>query len=418
MSQFELRPIAAHEIDAYANCQATAFGSRYTPAKVESLERELVLDRSVAAFDGGQLVGASSSYATRMTVPGSSRPGVGFVTDVAVLPTHRRRGLLSAMMRWQLDDMHARGESVSVLFSSEGGIYERYGYGAASYAARYMVDKRLARLRTVGTSHSGAVSIGVPGSVHLIEQAQALEAFPLVREDYVSTRVGELDRPQSEWAELLGDPTSSAEGLRFYACFEQGGHIDGYVVYRVAPIDPRDHWRRAVFLEELCALSDVAYVSLWRYLLGIDLTGELRTRGRPVDEPVRYLFEDQRQFRTVSLGDRSWVRLIDVRRALSQRRYEEQGVLVLDVEDRLCAWNDGRFRISVDGDGIASVERADDALCDIALAVEVLGAAYLGGVPFAAMAEVGRVEERSEGMARRADRMFIGSRPPFCTTNF
>jgi hypothetical protein len=72
----------------------------------------------------------------------------------------------------------------------------------------------------------------------------------------------------------------------------------------------------------------------------------------------------------------------------------------------------------VDGDGIASVERADDALCDIALAVEVLGAAYLGGVPFAAMAEVGRVEERSEGMARRADRMFIGSRPPFCTTNF
>jgi predicted acetyltransferase len=182
-------------------------------------------------------------------------------------------------------------------------------------------------------------------------------------------------------------------------------------------MDPSDHWRRAVFVEELCSLSDESYMSLWRYLLGIDLTEELRTRSRPVDEPLRYLLEDQRHFRTASLGDRTWVRLVDVPCALGQRRYEEEEALVIEVEDAFCPWNDGRFRLSVDGDGAGTVERVD-AAADLALPVEALGALYLGGVPFVAMAEVGRIAEHTEGAARLADRMFAARRPPFCTTNF
>ena len=164
-------------------------------------------------------------------------------------------------------------------------------------------------------------------------------------------------------------------------------------------------------------MSDLAYTSLWRYLLGIDLTEELRTSGRPVDEPLRYLFEDQRQLRTTSWGDRSWARLVNVPRALALRRYEEEGVLVIEVHDPFCPWNDGRFAVSVDGDGVAIVERVEVG-ADLALEVDVLGSLYLGGVPFTAMAEVGRVVERTEGAVRRAERMFSARRPPFCTTHF
>ena len=390
--------------------------SRYPADKLDTLAKELELGRTFAVFDGGELVATTSSYAVPMTLPGLVRCEVAAVTDVSVTPTHTRRGLLTAMMRRQLDEVRSSNESVAVLYSSEGAIYGRYGYGPASFSARYVVDKRLARLVPPLAPPGPGGETG--GSVRLLERAQAKEAFPVVHGDYVPTRAGEIDRPHGEWAEMLGEVTVSGMGHRFYACYEQGGRIDGYAVYRVAGIDPADHWRRAVFLEELCTLSDRAYTALWRYLLGIDLAEELRTDGRPVDEPVRYLFADPRQFRTASLGDRTWTRLVDVPRALALRRYEEEGTLVIELDDPFCPWNKGRFVLHVDGDGVAIVEPVTTAKADLALEVDVLSSLYLGGVPLRAMAEVGRVHELTEGAARRGDHMFASRRPPFCTTRF
>ncbi len=41
---------------------------------------------------------------------------------VGVLPSHRRQGMLSAMMRYQLAELRARGEFLSVLLASEAPI--------------------------------------------------------------------------------------------------------------------------------------------------------------------------------------------------------------------------------------------------------------------------------------------------------
>jgi predicted acetyltransferase len=152
-------------------------------------------------------------------------------------------------------------------------------------------------------------------------------------------------------------------------------------------------------------------------VLGIDLTEELLTTGRPVDEPVRFLLEDQRQLRTARWTDRSWVRLVDVKRALALRRYEEQGVLVIEVSDPFCPWNEGRFVLSVDSDGVATVEPGG-AEPDIVVPAEVLSSLYLGAVAFDAMAQVGRLHESASGALRRADAMFSARRPPFCMTHF
>ena len=117
------------------------------------------------------------------------------------------------------------------------------------------------------------------------------------------------------------------------------------------------------------------------------------------------------------MGERTWARLVDVPRALSLRRYDEQGRLVIEVEDAFCPWNEGRFGLSVDGDGIAAVERVGTP-ADLVLEVDALGSIYLGGAPVTGMARVGRVKELSEGSARLAERMFRSERPPFCTSHF
>ena len=54
------------------------------------------------------------------------------VTWVGVLPTHRRRGVLREMMRFQLDDFRRRGEPLAALWASESVIYGRFGYGIAA----------------------------------------------------------------------------------------------------------------------------------------------------------------------------------------------------------------------------------------------------------------------------------------------
>jgi predicted acetyltransferase len=421
VTAFDVRPIEAHEIDAYAACQGAAFGSRYPAAEVETLTKDLPFERTLAAFEGVDLVATAGSHKVSMTLPGLVRRDVAAVTDVSVAPTHRRRGLLTQLMRRQLDDLRRGHEAVAVLYASEGGIYGRFGYGPATFGARYVVDKRRVRLLPPPNGAGGASggTAAGAGSVRLVSRDQAAEAFPAVFDAYVPTRAGELDRLPGAWSELLPEAGEAAEDTRqrFFVCYEDEGRIDGYAVYRVAGIDPGDRYRRGVFLEELCPVSEAAYAALWTYLLGIDLTEELRTRGRPIDEPLRYLLEDQRQLRTASWGDRTWVRLVDIAEALSLRRYEEEGELVLEVDDPFCPWNGGRFRLSVDGAGSAVVERVD-AAPDLVLPAAVLGALYLGGAPFAGMVEVGRVEERVDGSARRADRMFRSPRPPFCMSNF
>ena len=59
----------------------------------------------------GSTTGASSPrtsiYTRHVTVPGAIVPCAA-VTAVGVMPTHRRRGLLTAMMRRQLEDVRAR----------------------------------------------------------------------------------------------------------------------------------------------------------------------------------------------------------------------------------------------------------------------------------------------------------------------
>ena len=78
-------------------------------------------------------VGVTMCFSFQLSVPGQEVLPAAGVTFVAVLPTHRRRGVLSSMMRRQLADVRDRGEPLAVLWASESVIYSRYGYGRASW---------------------------------------------------------------------------------------------------------------------------------------------------------------------------------------------------------------------------------------------------------------------------------------------
>src|SRR5437764_14133838 len=70
------------------------------------------------------------------------------VTWVACRPSHRRQGILTQMMRHQLDDVAARGEAVAGLGASEAVIYNRFGYGVATQSLEGTVRKSRSAFRS------------------------------------------------------------------------------------------------------------------------------------------------------------------------------------------------------------------------------------------------------------------------------
>ncbi|MEU7384226.1 GNAT family N-acetyltransferase [Streptomyces sp. NPDC042207] len=344
--------------------------------------------RSLGVWDGDTCVGTAGAFSFRITVPGGDLLPAAGVTMVSVAATHRRRGVLTSMMRRQLDDVRSWGESLAVLTASEPAIYGRFGYGAATFQLAAEIDTDRAGLSVPAGTDDVRLRFAAP--------ADALDDCEAVYARLVPGRPGMLAR-QPGWERVaLLDPESAREGASPLQCVvaERAGEVTGYARYRVKPGWGAGGPEGEVRLRDLAALDPASDAALWRFLFGIDLTSTLTVRGQPVDDAWQYLVSDIRRCRP-RLKDSLYVRLVDVGAALAARTYQTPVDVVLEVADDFCPWNAGRWRLTGDPKG-ASCERTSDA-AELSLSVRELGAAYLGGVPLAGLAAAGLVRELRPG---------------------
>src|SRR5919112_3572433 len=128
-------PVTPDEIPAFVESVFAAFHNDVSEHEMERWTKVLEPERILVSRDRGRIVAGTGIFSRRLTVPGGEVPVAG-VTLVGVRPTHRRRGLLTALMRGQLADVHDGGrEAVAALWASEPVIYGRFGYGMATLAA-------------------------------------------------------------------------------------------------------------------------------------------------------------------------------------------------------------------------------------------------------------------------------------------
>jgi predicted acetyltransferase len=369
--------------------------------------------RTLGAFADGKVIGGADAYTGWLTVPGGRRVPHAAVTHVGVLPTHTRRGVLSALLRRQLADIAGRGEAVASLRASEAVIYERFGYGVATWAADYELDRRRGRLRE--PVHGDASAPGARGPVRLADPGTAGKLLPELYRGAAWT--GSIDRPSYWWNQRRAWAAASP-GPAYVAVYGPDGAEDGFVTYH--PVDAGEWFRgrdRTVVVDDFVAHGAAAYAGLTRYLAELDLIDTVRLPGRPVDDPLPLLFTDARAVRVTSVRDETWLRLVDVHRALGARSYGTAflppgGALVIEVTDDVLPGNSGGYLIGADG-----VSRTGKS-ADIALGVAALAAAYLGGTRFTALAQAGRVTERRPGALALADALFATERAPFAGTGF
>jgi predicted acetyltransferase len=170
-----------------------------------------------------------------------------------------------------------------------------------------------------------------------------------------------------------------------------------------------------LIVEEVRASSTAAYASLWQVLLSVDLVRTVKVPMGSPDDPLRHLVTDQRALGVRSI-DSLWVRLVDVGRALSARRYPAPIDMVFEVRDPFCPWNDGRWHVWGHPAG-AFCDRTDRDP-DLVLGIEALSAAYLGGTSLATLQAAGRVTEISPGAVTLASTAFFWPVTPWCPEEF
>jgi predicted acetyltransferase len=385
-----------------------SFGSSL-PSDEELAAGRLIteFDRTLAFFDGPEMVATAGIFTYEMTVPGGAL-ACGGVTRVSVLSTHRRRGLLTAMMRRQMDDMHERGEPLAALYASEAPIYGRFGYGLATYQAELDIVRSHASFASTSRGSGRLVMVDVP---------TATSAFTRVWDAARRDQPGMLRLDERWIANELADLELHRNGAspQYRVLHETDGKPSGFAIYRI-----KMDWDAAgpngeLRLEWLIATTAEAYAALWHYLLEVDLIARVTAEMRPVDEPLRFLLTDSRQPKT-RIEDGIWLRLVDVSAALSGRRYAVEGRLALRVHDAFCPWNDRQFELLGGPDGAEC--RTHDGDPDLAVDVADLGALYLGGNRLRTLADAGRVQELRSGAIARADGMFGTDRVPWCPSHF
>ncbi len=400
----EIRPCASADELRRAFVIWHYFGAELTDEDAERFA-PLLGDRMLAAWDGDQIVGGAGAFPFQLSVPGGRRVAAGGVTVVGVLPTHRRRGILTSLMRAQLDDLRGRGEPVAYLWASESTIYGRFGYGMASLQGGF----ELPRERTA-FAHPAEPC----GEVRLIQPQEAVEKFPPIYDRVLAERPGMFERSRDWWKlRAVGDspdPRGTAGPLQ-RALLEIEGRPVAYATYRIQQAFEAFTSTGSTMVVEALGATPGATKEIWRWLLDMDWTSKIRAERLPIDHPLFHLLAEPRRMR-FRLADSLWVRLIDVGAALSGRGYAEEGEVVFEVRDEFCPWNAGRWRLS---NGRA--ERTE-AAAGLALDVDALGSVYLGGFSFRQLADALRVEELDAGAIDRADAIFRTDRAPWCPEIF
>ncbi|MEN8233384.1 MAG: GNAT family N-acetyltransferase [Actinomycetota bacterium] len=405
---FTTRPIREGESLAFRRALARGFGDdlQEDVFPAEWFPELFPLDRTVGAFDGDAIVGTLGGFPFEVTVPGGASVPMAGTTIVTVAATHRRRGVLTAMMRDHLADTQSRNEPLVGLWASESVIYGRYGFGVATENE----DVEM---------HQTHVSVdGEGGSVRLVDADEAGRLFPDVYDAVRSAKPGMLTRSATWWkTEVLFDPEQRRQGFssQRYLVHETDGVVDGYAIYR-----QKGDWgdgfpNGEVRIREVTARTPTAHSGMWQFLTSIDLYPRIKYWNLAVDDPLRWKVPDHRRI-TRKRWDAMYLRLLDVVAALEARTYAFDGTVTFSVDDPFLPDVGGAFELTVEA-GIGSCRRIEEGATDLAMSIVELSSLYLGAGHVDPMVKTGRLRGGSD-VVELFGRMLRGDVAPWCEEIF
>jgi predicted acetyltransferase len=340
-----------------------------------------------------------------LTTVGGGQLTAHLVAGVTVRADHRRRGLLRQVIDDDLRDAAAAGIPVAALFAMQATIYGRFGFGPATHARRVEVD----------TSEGFGMETEPEGSTDVVSREELARIAPGVFARFHEQTPGSIGRQTfaaQKMAGIWGDDRAEPDpAVRGIVHIDPAGRVDGYAAYRFAGWEARP---LTIEVRELVATSPSAHLGLWGHLAAIDNVDRVVLAQAAPDDCLPWALRDRRRYSVVGASDELWLRILDVRAALTARSYADDGVVTIDVEDGM-GLAAGVHRLEV-RDRVARCDEVDQP-AEIGLDVSTLSSLYLGGVSVPELAGAGRVRGEPQAITR-LDRMLRPDVAPRCLTHF
>jgi len=411
----EVHRLVPHVTDGTADADTVTWARAMQAAFLGPRMEPGDLARAAAAYAGQRLrgvwetadpapVATLRSWDARMSVPGGEL-AVDAISSIGVRSTHRRRGLLRAVLVDDLAEAVRAGTPVAALTSTQGSLYERFGFGLATWTRSVTLDTRAAVWREPEPT----------GRLRTLDVATLPSAAAPVQDRARRRHPGSMDRDRGSWTPLVtGEQgfTGMVPDRHRHAVLwsDAAGRPGGYAVYRVA-----EHWvgRGAadIAVLDLQATTPESYRELWRHLASLDLVGTVSWSDASVDEPLPWLLTDPRPVALGASHEMLWLRVLDVPAALGARRYPVTERVVLRVHDP-AGPAEGTWVLDT-SDPVTPATSATTDEPDVALDAPALASVYLGGVDPRVLARAGRLEELTPGVAGRLARLFAAPSVPW-----
>lgn len=343
---FDYRVVSDADINEFRRLVNYAFRPTEAFEPIESIDdlpdpATLAVNRGL--YDGDEIVSTVAHHWFTLRIRGEWH-GVAGVSAVSTPPKHRRKGLVRQLLSASLHEYRERGTHFAALWPFEYAFYRKLGWGTCS---------------------EGAVTTCSPDALAFVDSVDVPIGGAFV--DLDADRWEELDRIYEACNDHALAMQRTEEWWRkrvfqgwkrdpYVAGWERDGELRGYLVYAIEEGDDE----REMTVWELGYRDREAYLELVRFCRYHDSQiGEVTIHG-PRDTILHDLVSDPRAVE-IELHPGGMIRVVDVEGALSALSYpvDESRSLVLDVNDDLAEWNDGRFRLAVE-DGHATCEMTTD----------------------------------------------------------
>jgi predicted acetyltransferase len=388
----DIRQLGPDDADASSGMSADAFGAVSTGRPSFTLGEGLW---RWGLFDQDVLAAKANDRAYHSVIGGRQVPTAG-VAGVAVAPEYRGRGLGRTIMQHLLTCARQRGAVVATLFRTAPALYRSLGF------------EQVAELRTVELPAAALAGLQVPGTIALrraevadVVAARAVYAVVAAQGSCLLTRSGE-SFPATDAARLqrLGQTTLALDDTR---------SVVGYV-----------GWHRgtgygagaALTITDLQALTPDAYAALLAVVGSFSsVTPVVRFPSSGTD-PISWFVPGGGW--SVTNVEPYLLRVLDCGAAVAARGWpaDVSGSVVLSLDDAVCPWNSGIFRLAIGGgEGRLVAADADDSERVVQVDPRGLAVLYAGGVQPAMLRRAGLIRGGTDADDAFLSAAFAGSQP-------
>ncbi len=334
------------EFDISMKLAMYAFQMKLPPEQLEAARGRFKPENVWGVFEEGDLQAQLTIIPLQLYVQGRALD-MGGIAGVSSWPEHRRQGHVARLISHALEQMRARGQSVSCLAPFSFGFYRKYGYETYTEYKKYTVEAPMFPPRTASALHVTRIS------------EEEIPQLSGIYERYASRYNGTLKRDEAWWkTSVLRRKKGNAA-----VCRRPDGEPAGYMLYEVAD--------RLMTVHEMVFEDEEARRALWTFIANHDSMIDKAVLEAPMDDALPYLLPNPRIGQEVV--PYFMARIVDAAAFAGQYAFapgKEATRLTVELSDRHAEWNEGIWRLAVAPDGSGSLERENSGeaprlACDI-----------------------------------------------------